>query len=228
MAKSIMEQLLQNGRVRRGMLGVNIQTLTEELAEAMEIKDASGVIVSGVRPGSAAEKAGLRRGDVITAVNGEKIADGNVLRNKIAGTLPGTEVKLTIQREGGTQEVSVVLDEFNSESASADPETQGGENAPSTGPSGKLGVTLQPVTPQLAKQFGSESVTEGLVVMDVDPNGAAADAGISRGDIIIEVNRRTVTAAEDVEAALQNAGGRAVMHLIARRGSTIYLPVRPR
>src|SRR5690606_13818654 len=96
MAKSVMDQLLANGRVRRGMLGVNIQNITGDTAQALELPEASGVLVSNVRAGSSADKAGVKRGDIITAINGEKIDDGNVLRNKIAGTLPGTEVKLTI------------------------------------------------------------------------------------------------------------------------------------
>lgn len=228
MAKSVMEQLLTNGKVRRGMLGINIQTVDPDKAEAMGLKEVSGVIVSNVRPGSAAEKAGVKRGDIITAINGEKIDDGNVLRNKIAGTLPGTEVKLTVLRDGNPQELAATLDEFDTENAStnAAPDERG--EAPSTGPTGKLGVTLQPLTPQIAKQFGAESVTEGVVVTDVDPNGAAAEAGIGRGDIIIEVNRQPVATAEAVESALQNSSGRPVLLLLSRRGSTVFLTVRPK
>lgn len=228
MAKSVMEQLLANGRVRRGMLGVNIQTVDPDTAEAMGLKEVSGVIVSNVRAGSAAEKAGVKRGDIITAINGEKIDDGNVLRNKIAGTLPGTEVKLSVLRDGNQQELAATLDEFDTENASTNvaPDEQGG--SPNSGPTGKLGVTLQPLTPQIAKQFGAESVTEGVIVTDVDPNGSAAEAGIGRGDVIIEVNRQPVATAEAVESALQNASGRPVLLLISRRGATVFLTVRPK
>ncbi len=103
MAKSVMEQLLKDGKVRRGMLGINIQNITNDTAKALDLKDTAGVLVSNVRSGSAGEKAGLKRGDIITAVNGEKMDDSNVLRNKVAGTLPGTEIKLTVMRDGKSQ-----------------------------------------------------------------------------------------------------------------------------
>lgn len=226
MAKNIMDQLIANGRVRRGLLGVNIQAVTGDTARALELPDAAGVLVSNVRPGSAAEKAGVQRGDIITAVNGEKIDDGNVLRNKIAGTLPGTEVKLSVLRNGNTIELTVVLDEFDPETASANqPAQPSGEAQPERG-SGKLGVTLQPVTPALARQYGSGSETEGLVIIEIDPAGAAAEAGIAKGDMILEVNRRSVKSAEEVETALQQAGDRPVLLLISRRGTVTYLTVR--
>src|SRR5207237_428310 len=93
MAKSVMEQLLKDGKVHRGMLGIGIQNLTEDTAKALELKETSGILVSNVKSGSAADKAGVRRGDIITAINGEKMEDSNVLRNKVAGTMPGTVIK---------------------------------------------------------------------------------------------------------------------------------------
>ncbi|MBK9162333.1 MAG: PDZ domain-containing protein [Acidobacteria bacterium] len=185
--------------------------------------------MSNVRPGSAAEKAGVKRGDIITAVNGDKIDDGNVLRNKVAGTLPGTEIKLTILRDGTSQDLTATLDEFDTETSSVALMQNNENNAPErSAPGGKLGLTLQPITPQIAKQFGSGTETEGLVVLEVDPNGVAADAGISRGDFLLEVNRQPVTTPEAVESALQNAGAKPVLLLVSRKGSTIFMTVRPR
>ena len=180
MAKSVMEQLLKDGKVHRGMLGVNIQTLTEDTAKALDLKDVSGVIVSNVRGGSAADKAGVKRGDIITAINGEKIDDGNVLRNKVASTPPGTEIKLTVLRDGSPVTLTATLDEFDVESAGNrnQQQDQGGPSAEKQ--SGKLGLTLQSVTPQIAKQLGLASENEGVVVTDVDQSGVGADAGISR------------------------------------------------
>ncbi len=228
MAKTVLEQLLSEGRVRRGMLGINIQNITAETAQALDLSEASGVLVSNVRPGSAAEKAGVKRGDIITAINGEKIDDGNVLRNKIAGTLPGTAVKLTINRDGTGQELTATLDEYDTEAASADPASQSGPEPAKEPASGRLGGSLVPVTPQLAKQFGSGSETQGLVVTDVDANGVAADAGIIRGDIILEVNRKAVSTAEEVESILKTAGEKPVLLLVSRKGSTIFMTVRVR
>src|SRR5258708_37209711 len=107
-----MEQLLKDGKVHRSMLGINIQNITDDTAKALELKEKNGILVSNVKPGSAAEKAGIKRGDIISAINGEKIEDSNVLRNKVAGTMPGTEIKLTIVRGGKEIELKATLDEF--------------------------------------------------------------------------------------------------------------------
>lgn len=227
MAKSVMEQLLKDGKVRRGMLGVNIQNISDDTAKALELKDTAGVLVSNVRAGSSAEKAGVKRGDIITAINGEKIEDSNVLRNKIAGTLPGSEIKLTVTREGNPVELTATLDEYNVEGTSATSSDSPGGAAPNAQPqSGKLGLSLQPVTPQAAKQLGINE-GEGLVVTDVDQSGPSAEAGIARGDVVLEINRVGVKSVEDVQAALERAGDRPVLMLVARRGGTVYLTVRP-
>jgi Do/DeqQ family serine protease len=227
MAKSVMEQLLRDGKVHRGMLGINIQNLTEDIARAKDLKDTAGVLVSNVKPGSAADKAGIKRGDVITAINGEKIEDTNVLRNKVAGTMPGSEIKLTVVRGGSETELTATLDEFNVEDAARN-NPQGDDNSPnSSGNGGKLGLSLQPLTPQVAKQLGVPADTEGLVVTDVDPSGPAADAGIARGDLLLEVNQKPAKSADDVRSALESAGDKPVLLLISRRGQTIYLTVRP-
>ena len=227
MAKSVMEQLLKDGRVRRGMLGVNIQNISEDTAKALELKDTSGVLVSNVRAGSAGEKAGIKRGDIITAINGEKMDDSNVLRNKVAGTLPGTEIKLTVMRDGNAQDLTVVLDEYNVDGTStAAPQNREGDAPQAQPQSGKLGLSLQPVSPQVAKQLGIEG-NDGLVVTDVDQAGPAAEAGISRGDVVLEINRTAVKSVDDVQSALERAGDRPVLMLVARRGGTVYLTVRP-
>jgi Do/DeqQ family serine protease len=228
MAKSVMEQLLKDGKVRRGMLGINIQNLTEDTAQALDLKEKSGILVSGVKPGSAAEKAGIKRGDIITAINSEKIEDSNVLRNKVAGTLPGTEIQLTVVRDGKELDLTAKLDEFNN-SDSKKTGRDSGEDEDNSGPAsqtGKLGLGLQPVTPQIAKQLGLDSDSEGLAVTDVDPNGPAAEAGIDRGDVILEVNRKAVNSVAELKSALGSAEGKPVLLLISRKGQTIYLTVK--
>ena len=229
MAKTVMEQLVQNGKVRRGLLGVNIQNLTPETAQALDLKETSGVLISNVRPGSSAEKAGLKRGDVITAINGEKIEDSNTLRNKVAGTLPGNQIKLTVTRDGSQQELVATLDEFDGENASRNPDSQQqNENNQNQSQSGKLGLSLQPVTPQIARQLQLPDNSEGLVVTEVEPNGAAAAVGIVRGDVILEVNRQSVRTLDDVQSALERAGNKPVALLVARNGQMSYLTITPR
>jgi len=229
MAKSVMEQLLKDGKVHRGMLGINIQNITDDTAKALELKDTSGILVSNVRSGSAADKAGVKRGDIITAINGEKIEDSNVLRNKVAGTLPGTDIKLTVVRNGEPMELTAKLDEFKVDNSKT-PGLGRDDEEGGTGPqkdSGKLGLGLQPVTPQIAKQLGLESDSEGMAVTEVDPNGPAAEAGIDRGDVILEINRKPVNSISDVKSALATSGDRPVLLLISRKGQTIYVTVSP-
>jgi serine protease Do len=195
----------------------------------LELKDTEGVLVSNVRPGSAAEKAGLKRGDVIVAVNGEKIEDSNVLRNKVAGTQPGAEMKLTVLRNGGTEELTAKLDEFDSNQARNNGSDTGNNdnNSGKGSQNGKLGVTLQPLTPQMAKQLNVPEGIDGLVVTDVDPTGTAADSGVSRGDVISEINRQPVKTLQDVQAAIAKSGNGPVLLLVTRQGQTVFLTLRP-
>src|SRR6185369_12899067 len=130
MAKTVMEQLLKDGKVHRGMLGINIQNISDDTAKALELKDTTGVLVSNVQPGSAADKAGIKRGDIITDINGEKIEDSNTLRNKVAGTAPGTTIRLTIVRDGNPQEVSATLEEFSSDGSKKGENGQDDDNGP--------------------------------------------------------------------------------------------------
>ncbi len=228
MAKSVMDQLIQNGRVRRGMLGVNIQNITEDVAKSLELKDTKGVLVSNVRAGGSADKAGIKRGDIITAINGEKVEDGNVLRNKVAGTLPGTDIKLTVFRDGQEQEFVAKLDEFNTEDAKKENEQDENNPANPTKPSGKLGLDLKPLTPDEAKRLQLPDGTSGLLVTDADPSGAAAEEGIMRGDVILEVNRQPVTTLDEMQSALDKSGDRPILLLVARRGQVSYLTVKPK
>lgn len=228
MAKSVMEQLVKDGKVRRGQLGVTIQNITEELAKNLDLKETRGVIVSGVRSGSASDKAGVKRGDVIVAINGEKIEDNNSLRNKVAGTTPGSEISITIIRNGEEQQLKATLDEFNVDNAKI-PTSQG--NKDSSGRSdqnGKLGLNLQPLTPDFAQRLNLPPDTKGLVVTDVDPNGAAAEEGLTKGDVIVEINRQPVETTADAQSALDKAGDKPSLLLVARGGQTAYITVQPK
>jgi S1-C subfamily serine protease len=115
MAKNVMDQLVRTGRVRRGSLGVTIQPVTPDVAASLRLQDVRGALVNSVSPGSPAERAGLRHGDVITAFNGTPVADTNSLRNAVAGTQPGTEASLTVNRAGREEQLRVTLGELNPE-----------------------------------------------------------------------------------------------------------------
>jgi serine protease Do len=233
MAKSVMEQLVKEGRVRRGQLGVNIQPITEGIQQQFGLKDTRGVLIGNVGRGSAAEKAGIQRGDVIIGFNGERVDDPNTLRNRVAGTLPGTEVTLTILRDGGEQQIKVTLDELKSNSQTendpngSNPNNRQPNSAPGGGSGGQLGLDLQPLTPDIARRLQIPEDTKGMLVTDVDPSGASAAEGIRRGDVLMAIGRRTVQTHEDVDAALAESKGRSVVMLIMRGGQTFYIEVQP-
>jgi serine protease Do len=162
-------------------------------------------------------------------INGEAIEDSNVLRNKVAATQPGVEVKVRVLREGKEEELTAVLNEFNVEGVKPDnPQEEQQKESGSSDQNGKLGLSLQPLTPEFAKQLGLPAETEGVLVTEVDPNGAAAGEGISRGDVILEVNKQVVKSLEEVQAALAKSGDKPVLLLVSRKGQTIFLTIQPR
>jgi S1-C subfamily serine protease len=202
-----------------------VQSLTPELAKALGLKDSRGVLINSVQPGSPAEKAGLRAGDVITALNGTPIDDPNALRNRIASTPPGTEVTLTVVRDGHEQQVQARLTSLSESKENANGVSPG---KGSEGGHPQLGISVAPLTPDLAKQLGLQAGATGVVVAEVDPAGPAAEAGIQPGDLILEVNRQPVRSPGDIKAALQKSGSGPVLMLVAREGRTLFLAVQPR
>ncbi|MBV8858256.1 MAG: DegQ family serine endoprotease [Acidobacteria bacterium] len=229
MAHSVIEQLVNGGRVRRGQLGVVVQGVTEDMAQSLGLKEVRGVIVGSVQKGSAADKAGLKQGDVIKAFNGTDVNEPNELRNLVASTQPGTEVTLKLLRDGREQESKVTVGELvaNNNGARGGDEGEGGGGQAEGG--GKLGIGVTPLTPDLASRLRLPADRQGLVVTEVDPNGPAADAGLRQGDLIEQANREPVKAPEDLRSAIDAAGNRPVLLLVTRgnEGST-FITVRPR
>ena len=227
MAKSIMDQLIETGKVRRGMLGITIQNLTPELAERLDLAGKKGVLVSDLAKGSAADKAGMKRGDVITAIDGETVEDGNALRNKVAGTQPGTEITLTVLRGGDEIEIKATLDARTPRKSEKPEPASEKDKEEDAEPSGKMGLSLQPLTPELARRMNIPDEVKGLIVTDVDPGGPAAEKGIRRGDVIMEVNRKLVATLDDVRSALKESGDKPVLFLISRGGQAVFITVTP-
>jgi len=223
MAKHVMDDLRSTGRVRRGQLGIAIQPVTSDLAESLGLKQVSGVIVSSVTPGSAADRAGLKRDDIIESFNGQPVQDINALRNHVAELGPGASATLVVNRDGKDRDVSVKLDEASpSKSARGD----GGPASPGTDKS-SLGISVEPLTPELAERAGVPRSTRGLVVDDVNPDSRAADAGLQAGDVIEEVNRRPVASIDQLREAVREAGARPVLLLVNRQGQERFVTVRP-
>jgi Do/DeqQ family serine protease len=224
LAKNVMDQLIANGRVHRGQLGVGVQPLTSDLAAGLGLKEVRGVLVNSVTPGSPADRAGLRNGDVITVIDGHPVDDPNALRNRVATTAPNTQVKFTIIREGKEQQLSVKLAELTAESAAPERFSGGAGTAPGDR---HIGVSVEPLTPALADELGVRRNTQGLAVRDVDPRGPAAKAGVQPGDVIVAVNRQPVKSVSEIGAALRAASSRPSLLLINRGGQSLFLSVNP-
>src|SRR5947209_17039976 len=225
MARHVMEQLRTKGKVTRAQLGVSVQNVTSDMAANLGLKHPGGVIVGSVTAGSAADRAGVKQGDVITALNGEAVHDFNSLRNRIASAGPGTNADLTIVRDGTERHVTVKLEEL-----SADKLARRNGDSESDSPSddkAALGVSVAPLTPDVASELGISKDANGLVVKDVVPDGRAADAGIQSGDVIESVNRQPMKTVDDLRAAIRKTTDRPALLLINRKGSEIFVTVRP-
>ncbi len=225
MAKHVMDQLRTRGKVTRSELGVTVQPMTSDLADSLGLKQTQGVIVSSVRPGSAAERAGMKRGDVIESFDGQRVHDTNTLRNRVAEVGPGKTAQLVILRDGGEKKLDVTLEEANSERLArrGDRDSAPGESDDKAA----LGVSVAPITPELRDRARLPKDAEGLVVEDVNPDGRAAMAGIQPGDLIEEVNRQPVKSVDDLRMALKKSTDRPTLLLINRQGNDLFVTVRP-
>ena len=222
MAKAVMDQLLKTGKVRRGMLGVTIQSVDADLASSLNLPAARGAIVTSVQAGGPAERAGLKRGDVITAINKQPVTDNNSLRNLVASMAPGTNVDVTVIRSGRDQNLQVALAELPEREQ---PETEESSSNGSTG-TDKFGLTLQPLTAEMASRYGLDADDQGVLVTKVDPASNAANSGIRQGDLIQEVNRQQVKTVAEFNAAIQQSGARPALVLIKRRNNVIYVTLK--
>ena len=219
MARRIMDQILTNGKVVRGYLGVYIQDATPDLAKQFGLTQGGGVLVGDVSSGTPAANAGLKKGDIILKLNGTPVQSSSDLRAQISQMAPGTVVKLDVWRDGKSQEFNVTLGEL--------PEKSAGSAAGEGESSALDGVDVQTLTPDIAQQLNLPSSTQGVVVTNVDQASAAASAGLQRSDVIQEVNHHPVTNVAEFRQAIKGAGDQPVLLLINRGGITNYLVVEP-
>jgi len=215
LARQVMDQILKNGKVTRAYLGIVPQDVTPSIAKAFGEKEAKGVVIGDVSPGSPAQEAGLQRGDILLAVNGKPITDSNQLRMGISMMPPGTEVKLQVLRNGNEREMAVKLAEMPTQQAKANNETGGLEGA-------LEGVEVANLTPRTAQQLGLPAETKGVVVTDISPSSPAADSGLRKGDVIQEVNRQSVKNVSEFQEAVRKAGKEPLL-LVNRRGTTLFV-----
>ena len=214
MARAVMDALIKDGQVHRGRLGVTVQPVTSELAASLQLKEISGALINEVQPDGPADRAGLRRGDVITGINGHSVSDGNELRNTIAQLGPRASVELTIVRSGQSQKTTAVLEALPTKSTvAAKGDAPGGERT--------AGLRVEPLTAQRAQQLGLEA-SAGVLVTGVDPDGPAADAGIRPGDVIQQVDGRAVASSDEFRNSLQK-GDRPALVLVRRGEQSLFV-----
>jgi serine protease Do len=213
LAKTITTQLKEKGKVVRGWIGVTIQTITPELAQSFGMKEAKGALVGDVVKGGPAEKAGIRTGDVIVSFDGKNVKTSNDLPRLVAETAVGKTVDITVIREGNEVHVSVKVEELTEEKIAAQ----------SSAPVESLGMKVGDITPQIRQQLGTTEKT-GVVVMSVEQESLAGEAGIQQGDVIKEVNRKDVRNLAEYNEALSGSGkGQPVLLLMKRGKQTFFV-----
>lgn len=216
MAKDIIPQLKKKGKVTRGGIGVYVQKLTPDLAQSFGLEKSKGALVADVVPGSAAEQAGIRRGDVIIKFNGKDIDEMNELPKIVASTPVGKEVEVVVLREGKPITLKVKVGELKEEGPPMALEKAQVD----------LGMTVQEITPEIARQLRLKDMA-GVIVSQVEPGGLADEAGIQRGDVIREINGQPISKISDYEAALNKIKKGGIVRLLIKRGErSLYLTLR--
>ncbi len=219
MAKRVMTSLLEHGSVRRGRLGVVIQDLNTDLADAMGLDDPRGVLVADVQSGTAADTAGIQRGDVILTVEGRPVPNTGKLRTAIALAGAGKQVAIGLIRNGEAIQVSASLGGEETPKRSAEAEA--------TPASLSSGIDVQPLTAANRERYGiEEHVTSGVVVASVTPHSPAAEAGLRRGDVILEANRKEVVTSAALRKSIKKSPKRALL-LVSREGQTLFVVLKP-
>ncbi|MBT6728617.1 MAG: Do family serine endopeptidase [Deltaproteobacteria bacterium] len=197
MARRVMNELIETGQVSRGWLGVGIQNMTPELAKAFGLDKSRGSLVTGVMPGTPAEKAGLQKGDVILRLNGESIENSSVLRNAVADARADATVELELVRNKVVMMLSVQLDERPQQVGEA------GTNSDNRNSTPELGFVVQELTPETAQRLGYQKAESGVVITTVKPESPAFNKGLRAGMMIVEMNRKSISSMADFQREVQ-------------------------
>jgi serine protease Do len=229
MAKTVTGQLLKDGVVHRGYLGVQIKDLNAEVAARLGLEKQKGVLVARVFEGSPAAKAGVRDGDIITVLAGKPVESGHDLQTVVASLPLDQPVSVIVLRDGEPKELSVKIAEQPSEfgvAGSSDRPSHKAEKQPD--PLDKIGVEVAELTPALAKQFGYKEGTSGVVVTQVQPDSPAADAGLHRGMLLVKIDKKSVHDVAGVQEAFAKATSEKGVLLQVRspEGATDFLMVK--
>ena len=218
MVKNVMQSLISHGKVIRGWLGVSIQELTPDLATQFDAPSPTGVLVGDVFEDSPAGRAGVKRGDIILTFNETPVKDPTHLRSLVADTPPNADVPMSVWREGKKQELHVSIGEMPRDVASLSDKTQG----KTKGNHALSGITVKPVPPDQVRDDA------GVVITQVEPNSPAERAGLRKGDILVELNRKEVRTVEDFEQLTSQLEPKSTVLVLLKRGKgTIFLSIKP-
>jgi len=223
MSRLVMDQLIQKGKVTRGWLGVTIQEITPELSQKFGLKTAKGALIGDVAKGSPAEKAGLKRGDIILEFNGKKVSDVGNLRNMVAQSKVGVQNSLTIMRSGKEYSLNVTTAELPKDVA----ETAPGNVPENNALEGLSGLNVIELTREISRQLGFSRDEKGVVVVRVVPGSSIEDAGLRKGDVIQEIDRKKITGIDSYNRVVSDIhSGDTVLMFINRGGKKFYVTVR--
>ncbi|MDR3402072.1 MAG: Do family serine endopeptidase [Chthoniobacter sp.] len=220
MIQGFVPTLSKGGTITRGFLGVTIQDLNDTLATQFKVHDTKGALVSGVKNDTPAGKAGLKAGDVIVGYNGQTIDNTRDLRKLVAATTPDSKVAMKVWRDGKETSLDVTVGKMPAQDLAS---TKGGSEQQS-GEAGQLGLRVQPLTSELAKEFGYEG-QHGVLISGVEPGSPAELADLQSGDLIEEANRQPVTTVDELRAALGKSKDMALL-LIKRKDASLYVTLK--
>ena len=219
------EQLIQHGKVEHGYLGIGMNDVTPDNAHFFNLQEATGAIVSQVTPDSPASRGGVKTGDVISQLNGEKIVNGSALQVAVSETAPGTKITLGVIRDGKPVTLNLTVGQFHANAEVASNDSQDDQGGAKTG---KLGLAVSDLTPDARQRINVPDQVHGVVVQSVRPASPADEAGIQPGDVIVEVNRKPAQSASQFSNEVrQNREGKDLLLLVWSNGNATYRTIHP-
>ncbi len=217
LAKNVVSQLKDKGRVVRGWLGVIVQTVTPELAQSFDLKSNDGALIADVEPGGPAEEAGIISGDIIITYDGKKVKEMSDLPLMVAQTQVGKKVKVAVLRNGKKIVKTVTIGELKEKQTAKAVEKE----------KEKLGIIVRELTPEIAQMYGLAD-DKGIIITGIEPGSPAEEAGLRKGDIIKEVNRKRITSMDSYLDAVQTEKGVNILFLVKRGRSSLWVVVKPK